>query len=44
MQDLQAIAHFLKKGVIASQPDILLVTKKGIKGIGGIEKLWEFPV
>ncbi len=32
-----------QEGVIASQPDILLVTQRGNKkGIGGIEKLWDF--
>lgn len=43
MQGFTSYRPLSQEGVIASQPDILLVTKEGIKGIGGIEKLWELP-
>lgn len=43
MQGFSSYRLLSQEGVIASQPDILLVTKEGIKGIGGIEKLWDLP-
>lgn len=43
MQGFTSYRPLSQEGVIASQPDILLVTTEGLKGIGGIEKLWGLP-
>lgn len=43
MQGFTGYRTLSQEGVIASQPDILLVTTEGLKSIGGIEKLWNFP-
>lgn len=43
MQGFTSYRPLSQEGVIASQPDILMVTTEGLKAIGGVEKLWDFP-
>ncbi|MEQ4923594.1 heme/hemin ABC transporter substrate-binding protein [Proteus hauseri] len=43
MQGFTSYRPLSQEGVIASQPDILLVTTEGLKTIGGIDKLWQLP-
>ncbi|EMI5489601.1 hemin ABC transporter substrate-binding protein [Providencia stuartii] len=32
-----------QEGVIASQPDLIIVTQEGIKSLGGKERVWKLP-
>lgn len=32
-----------QEGVIASQPDLIIVTQEGIKSLGGEQKVWQLP-
>lgn len=43
MQGFTRYRPLSQEGVIASQPDLLLITTDGVSSIGGMEKLWQLP-
>ncbi|MDR0219084.1 MAG: hemin ABC transporter substrate-binding protein [Enterobacteriaceae bacterium] len=43
MQGFKGYRPLSQEGVIASQPDLLLVSTEGLKTLGGVEKLWQLP-
>ncbi|MGL6020040.1 MAG: heme/hemin ABC transporter substrate-binding protein [Gibbsiella quercinecans] len=43
MQGFTRYRPLSQEGVIAGQPDLLLITTDGVSSIGGMEKLWQLP-
>lgn len=43
MQGFSRYRPLSQEGVIASAPDLLLVTTDGVRTIGGLERLWQLP-
>lgn len=43
MQGFNNYRPLSQEGVIASAPDLLLVTEDGIKSMGGLDKIWQLP-
>lgn len=43
MQGFTSYRPLSQEGVIASQPDLILMTEEGIKSLGGIDKIWQLP-
>lgn len=43
MQGFSRYRPLSQEGVIASAPDLLLVTTDGVRSIGGLEHLWQLP-
>ncbi|WP_038206224.1 heme/hemin ABC transporter substrate-binding protein [Xenorhabdus bovienii] len=43
MQGFKGYRPLSQEGVIASQPDLLLVSTEGLKTLGGMDKLWQLP-
>ncbi len=43
MQGFSRYRPLSQEGVIASAPDLLLVTTDGVRSIGGLEQLWRLP-
>lgn len=43
MQGFNSYRPLSQEGVIASQPDLIIVTHEGIKSLGGEEKVWKLP-
>lgn len=43
MQGFSRYRPLSQEGVIASEPDLLLVTTDGVRSIGGQENLWLLP-
>lgn len=43
MPDVVRYQPLSQEGVIASAPDLILVSAAGVKGLGGEEKIWQLP-
>ncbi|CAM3793137.1 heme/hemin ABC transporter substrate-binding protein [Xenorhabdus thuongxuanensis] len=43
MQGFQGYRPLSQEGVIASKPDLLLVSTEGLKTLGGMDKIWQLP-
>src|SRR5471032_515495 len=43
MQGFSRYRPLAQEGIIASAPDILLVTTDGVRSLGGIEQVWKLP-
>ena len=43
MQGFSRYRPLSQEGVIASAPDILLLTADGIKSLGGMDQVWKLP-
>ncbi|MCC8378313.1 hemin ABC transporter substrate-binding protein [Xenorhabdus sp. PB30.3] len=43
MQGFNGYRPLSQEGVIASQPDLLLISTDGLKTLGGMDKLWQLP-
>ncbi|MBD2779725.1 heme/hemin ABC transporter substrate-binding protein [Xenorhabdus szentirmaii] len=43
MQGFQGYRPLSQEGVIASKPDLLLISTEGVKTLGGMEKIWQLP-
>ncbi|MBD2795052.1 hemin ABC transporter substrate-binding protein [Xenorhabdus sp. 18] len=43
MQGFRGYRPLSQEGVIASKPDLLLVSTEGLKTLGGMDKVWQLP-
>ena len=43
MPDVVRYQPLSQEGVIASAPDLLLISEQGLKSLGGEEKIWQLP-
>ncbi|MBD2812470.1 hemin ABC transporter substrate-binding protein [Xenorhabdus sp. Vera] len=43
MQGFQGYRPLSQEGVIASKPDLLLISTEGLKTLGGLDKVWQLP-
>ncbi|CAM3262809.1 Hemin-binding periplasmic protein hmuT precursor [Xenorhabdus nematophila ATCC 19061] len=43
MQGFQGYRPLSQEGVIASKPDLLLISTEGVKTLGGLDKVWQLP-
>jgi len=43
MQGFSRYRPLAQEGIIASAPDILMVTTDGVRSLGGIEQVWKLP-
>lgn len=43
MQGFNSYRPLSDEGVIASQPDLIILTEEGVKSLGGEDKVWQLP-
>lgn len=43
MQGFERYRPLSQEGVIAAQPDLILVSHDGVKALGGIDRVWQLP-